>query len=287
MQEDFAFLDQYARKLAEPDNLFSGLHLPENFSLPDNILVFFHDYTALAPNAHGRHTLVIPLDRMTYYLGRSRIELAPGVLLYVPPFVMRFLHPDSPGYRRLFITFEVALPQKYLPQAGLFFLNDAALPPLKKFLGHYRQSAPAHSAFSLMELLQHLESAEQTVPEAKLLPESIERAILFIENDLSKTGGIADAARAAGLSESRLRTLFRESVGLPLGKFIIAKKLDLAKYLLLNSRCSAAKIARQCGFANIFVFSTFFKRHTGLPPLRFRRQGTETELEKERERVTL
>ena len=92
---DLNFLFSYAGSVTEPEDLFSGRRLPLGFSLPDNILVFFHDFTASAPNSHSRHTLVIPLDEMIYYVEHQQVEMHLGELLYVPRFALRFMHHGS------------------------------------------------------------------------------------------------------------------------------------------------------------------------------------------------
>ena len=61
-------------------------------------------------------------------------------------------------------------------------------------------------------------------------------------------------------------------MGISIGKFIAGKKVDFARYALRCTNMSVAEIAEEAGFANIYVFSTFFKRHTGVSPLRFRQQ---------------
>src|SRR5574344_2361053 len=104
--DDLNLLYRKASALPEPENLFAGRRLPEEFRLPDNILVFFHDFINPMPNAHGRWTIVLPFDAMIYFLERSRVMLNPGDLLLIPPHTMRYLYPKSSGYRRLFITYE-------------------------------------------------------------------------------------------------------------------------------------------------------------------------------------
>ena len=55
MKNDFLRrLADYARRIPEPDNLFSGRVVDPAFRLPDNILIFYHDFSTPLPNAHGR-----------------------------------------------------------------------------------------------------------------------------------------------------------------------------------------------------------------------------------------
>ena len=104
------------------------------------------------------------------------------------------------------------------------------------------------------------------------LPENLLRVIELIETSLSAVPDIAPLAVRAGLSESHLRALFRRYMGISIGKFISGKKIDYARFALSSSDLSIAEIAEGAGFANIYVFSTFFKRNTGISPARFRKQ---------------
>lgn len=260
-----------AKSLSEPENLFSGQRLPENFSLPDNILMFFHNFTAPAPNAHGRCTLVFPFDDMSYYVDRKQFSLSPGVVLFVPPYAVRFLHLNSAGYRRLFITFDDPQHQHYLPEAGAYRITDDMWEILKHFIACYQSGITEDSSIALMQFLRSLRSAHDTQEESHSLSRYIAKTVAYIENNIREGIGIVDIAEHTGLSESHLRMLFRKEMGISLGHYIAQKRLDTAKYRLLHSNMKLGDIAAECGFSNLFVFSAFFKKQIGVSPLRFRK----------------
>lgn len=269
MENDNLFLEGFVKDLAEPEDLFKGRCLPTDFALPDNILIFFHDFTAPMPNAHGRHTIVIPLDTMTYFVERKKIELNPGLFLYIPPYAVRFLHPDSPGYRRLFITFDVGGTQPYLPQMGAYELAENSA-MLHTFLHEYMSGPIESASITLMEFLNSQKSVYYRALSESELPEMIVQVISRIESRISEVYCIKSLSDSLDISESRLRALFRQYMGVSIGRFIAEKKMDYARYALLNSDASIADIAKNSGFSNVYVFSAFFKRNAGLPPLRFR-----------------
>ena len=269
MKNDNSFLEKFIKTLVEPEDLFKGRCLPVNFALPDNMLLFFHDFTAPMPDSHGRHTLVIPLDRMTYFVERKKIELDPGLFLYIPPYAVRFLHPGSPGYRRVFITFDVNGAQSYLPQMGAYALAEN-LKMLHTFLREYKSGSIEAASIALMKFLSMQKSAYSSALSESELPEVIVQAISRIESHISEIYCIESLSESLDISESRLRALFRQHMGVSIGRFIAEKKMDYARYSLLNSNTSISEIAENCGFANVYVFSAFFKRNAGLSPLHFR-----------------
>jgi len=269
MKNDNLFLEDFVKEVVEPEDLFKGRCLPANFALPDNILLFFHDFTAPMPDSHGRHTLVIPLDHMTYFVERKKIELEPGLFLYIPPYTVRLLHPDSPGYRRIFITFDLKGPQQYLPQMGAYELAEFSK-LLHAFFHEYISGSIEAASIALMKFLSSQKSAYSSVLSESELPEIIVQAISRIESQIAEVYGIKSLSDFLDISESHLRALFRRHMGISIGRFIAEKKMDYARYSLLNSNTSISDIAKKCGFANVYVFSTFFKRNAGLSPLRFR-----------------
>jgi len=268
----FSWLENDVSGIREPENLFSGKRLPDRFALPDNILVFFHDFTAPSPNAHGRYTLIVPLDRMTYFLERMRLELEPGNLLLIPPHAMRYLHPGSSGYRRFFLTFELPGPQEYLPASPLIRPCPEAWENLRIFLEGYGQDPPEECAWKLFRLLRSLTSGIVPENDANRLPLPAAKAVEFMETHLGEPIGMADVAAYAGRSESHLRTVFRKCIGISPGQYLLRRRLEAAKYRLLRTNLSIAEIAAECGFANVFVFGSFFRKHAGIPPLRFRKR---------------
>ena len=271
MKNDNLFLENFVRNLSEPEDLFKGRCLPANFALPDNILLFFHDFIAPLPNSHGRHTVVIPMDRMTYFVERKKIELDPGLFLYIPPYAVRFLHPDSPGYRRIFITFDIKETQPYLPQMGTYELA-ANSEQLHAFLHEYTSGSIEAASITLMKFLSLRKTAYPSALSESELPEIIVQAISRIESQIAGVYSIKSLAGSLDISESRLRALFRQHMGVSIGRFIAEKKMDYARYSLLNSNASITDIAKNSGFANVYVFSAFFKRNAGLSPLHFRQR---------------
>lgn len=272
MKNDNSFLENFAKNLEEPEDFFKGRCLPAGFALPDNILMFFHDYTLPMPNSHGRHTLVIPLDRMTYFVERKKIELSPGLILYIPPYAVRFLHPDSPGYRRLFITFDTKGVQPYLPQMGAYELRKN-YGILRSFLDKYKTGPMAETSIALMNFLSEQKSVRSGISTESKLPKKIVDVISRIETQISEVYCIKSLSDSVDISESRLRALFRQYMGISIGRFIAEKKMDYARYSLLNSHMPVADIARNSGFANVYVFSAFFKRNAGVSPLHFRQNN--------------
>jgi len=85
-----------------------------------------------------------------------------------------------------------------------------------------------------------------------------------------RTVVVADLAKATGFSESRLRVLFKDAAGIPLGSYIQNYRLNRAMALLRTSRLPIAEIAEEAGFGSPQAFSRIFKKATGKTPRAYR-----------------
>lgn len=102
-------------------------------------------------------------------------------------------------------------------------------------------------------------------------PLSLEEALGFLETEFRRPEiGVADLARAAGLSEPRLHVLFREYLRQTPYHLLIARRIQEAKWLLTGTSRNIKTLCEECGFANVETFYRAFKKHAGMPPHRFR-----------------
>lgn len=72
-----------------------------------------------------------------------------------------------------------------------------------------------------------------------------------------------------GLSYSYFKELFISKYGMPPVKYLTQLRIEYAKELLITEKYSIGEIAEKCGFDNVYYFSTVFKKHTGVSPLKY------------------
>lgn len=72
-------------------------------------------------------------------------------------------------------------------------------------------------------------------------------------------------------SYSYLSRLFKKYIGVPLNKYVIEKKLELAKQLIENNRdLSIAQIAELSGFSDRRNFLRAFSSYTNMSPSEYK-----------------
>ena len=100
----------------------------------------------------------------------------------------------------------------------------------------------------------------------------IERMQKFIAAEHRRPMGLADLARAAGLSKQYLRrTCLRLGMSSPVAQ-LYQHRLHRASDLLLHTGLSIKEIADQCGFVNPYHFSRKFKQWSHFSPRAYRQR---------------
>jgi AraC-like DNA-binding protein len=100
--------------------------------------------------------------------------------------------------------------------------------------------------------------------QAAAVDSRLQRAIALLSEEPGRVS-IADVAFASDLSESRLRTLARAQLGLPLSTWLIWRKLDRAARALADG-ATLADAAHAGGFADQAQLSRAMRRMFGITP---------------------
>lgn len=98
----------------------------------------------------------------------------------------------------------------------------------------------------------------------------IEKAIKYIEKNISNSIDTSNVAKEVYLSEKQLKRLFLAHFGTTVYEYISDYKYNLSRRLLEETSISISEIAEQTGFSESTSFSRFFKRYEGVSPAKFR-----------------
>ncbi|PTY04084.1 AraC family transcriptional regulator [Verrucomicrobia bacterium LW23] len=158
-----------------------------------------------------------------------------------------------------------------------------ALPPeesrraaalLRETIRHAQGTAPrriplAQNALERLVLVCDSANPRQAAlrPDARIL-----RAADHLGTRLAAPFDAEELSRAAGLSPSRLRHLFRSQMGVAPQAYHEGLRIRRARELLAMSRQTVGEIAAELGFDTPFYFSLRFKKHTGESPRAFRQR---------------
>lgn len=98
----------------------------------------------------------------------------------------------------------------------------------------------------------------------------IGRALQLIHERPERPWTLCDLGNHVGLGRSTFSARFTRLVGQPMHRYLIARRMAEAAYLLDSSDEGIARIAIRVGYETAAAFSKLFHRHYGLSPGRFR-----------------
>lgn len=102
----------------------------------------------------------------------------------------------------------------------------------------------------------------------------LERVIAHIEDNLASKLSLPGIAEIAGMSVSHLKTLFRNSTGVPVYEYVLRRRVERAQFLLRNHKLSIAEIAVTTGFAHQSHLARHMHRILGYTPSAVRRKSS-------------
>ena len=105
---------------------------------------------------------------------------------------------------------------------------------------------------------------------------SLERACSYIYSHYAEDISLDDVADAAGMEKTALCRAFRRANGCTVFQYVARLRIEQACHLLLSTSQNVTQIAWQCGFNSFSMFSTQFRRQTGMSPSEYRMQCIRT-----------
>lgn len=214
-----------------------------------------------------------------YHVEGNRYELSPGDILLMRPAEAHYIDvdPDVP-YERLYINFDIRIFDTLDPDGQLlrpFFDRKAGC------LNHYKadpdctarllaMTDPSGSRATILAnlilVLQQLcrRFGESAVKE--VTPDSVEyRMLRYINQNLHQDLSIASLCDQFFLSRAQLCRRFHAATGTSVGRYVTAKRLILARQLLLQGQ-KPTDIFSSCGFQDYATFFRAYKRYFGHTP---------------------
>ena len=116
-------------------------------------------------------------------------------------------------------------------------------------------------------------SASSPNTELTLSPRQLRKIEEFIEVHLAEDLSLTVVAEESGYSRFHFHRLFKATTGVPLYRFILIRRVERAKELLLLTEDSLTEIAAEVGFCDHGHLARHFKAITGLSPSQFRSQS--------------
>jgi len=280
-------MKQSLLQIGEPEDYLSGCGFGTP-PMPMNIVFFVRrskirlQQGSFRDRSHHRFVLIFNLKtKGNVHLDNLVLPLRAGQALVIHPFQFHhFSHLDAIDIKWIFCTFELKSDKFLEPLRNrVIDIDDKTRQALETLLTEWHAPRTELQAQQLQTcLLRLLLSLQQNYRQtaSDLPPEAQDNLLRTVNRLLSEWRGrtvvVADLADAIGYSESRLRILFKEAAGMPLGSYIQHYKLNRAMALLRTSELPIADVAEEVGFGSQQAFSYTFKKKTGHTPRAYRNQ---------------
>lgn len=121
-------------------------------------------------------------------------------------------------------------------------------------------------------LVQHYGAAVPRAgrPSERLSPAQLRRVIEHINRNLSGELSLAELAAVANISPYHFAHGFKQTVGIPPHRYVVERRIEQAKQLLLDDGQPIADIALEAGFSSQSHMTTVFRRVLGVTPKVYR-----------------
>ena len=94
----------------------------------------------------------------------------------------------------------------------------------------------------------------------------LRRVLEYIDDRFTCDLTLPEIARVAGMSPSRLKTLFKQAAGMPVHRYVMRKRIEFAMQLLVRTQTRICDVALKAGFANQSHMAACMRRSLGVTP---------------------
>jgi AraC family transcriptional regulator len=123
------------------------------------------------------------------------------------------------------------------------------------------------SALAARLLSRQLRTAAPASSSRRALPERRLRDVLeYIEAHLDEDLTLAELAAVARFSVSHFKPLFKQAVGVPVHRYVVERRVERARLLVLEGGRTMADVAAETGFTHQSHMARCMRRVLGLSP---------------------
>ena len=214
--------------------------------------------------------------KMLYSFGDSELEVSEGELLYLPKTCGYSYRIPCKDTELMQVEFDLAEIDNDQTSDVLLVNSPAKISAGKSEIStafyHIIKGYNSRLCGSKMLALSSLYKLIYMFSElnAPSRQDRLADAIAYIEEHKLEHFSMEEAAELCALSESQFRRVFKERMGVSPLKYKNSLVVQMATELMKNDFFNFTEIAEILKFEDIYSFSKFFKRETGMSPRQYR-----------------
>jgi AraC family transcriptional regulator of arabinose operon len=159
------------------------------------------------------------------------------------------------------------LPHVVTPDCGLESLFQEAITNAQQKSVDEMQS---ELQINLMRIIVSLSETLRKRGEA--LTSTVHAIKQFLDNSILHPFDVIQLSEQIGMSTKQMNRLFKREVGTTIYNYVISKKIESAKLMLLGTQLTISDIGYKLGYEDPHYFSNLFQSKTGVRPSAFRKQ---------------
>lgn len=246
--------------------------------------VGYNDFSVIYPVKHPRiqnfYTLHNVISGKGFlFANGKKFRVRAGELFFLPPFVQIMYYPDdNDPWKYIWFAFEGEKAREYGKAMGFSVSSpvketnrskeiqlcaEKLFSCLQSCVGGY------YMAMSCFYEIMQLCSDDTALGGADM-------AKKIIDENYSVSGfNISHLCEALAVSHSQLCKTFKNRYGISAVKYLIERRLELARRMLETTDLTVKTVAFSCGFNDDIHFMKTFKAHTGMSASEYRKKAIE------------
>lgn len=240
----------------------------------------------IEPHAHGVWELLLQLSGDAIWeSGGREYHLQAGDLFAVAPGVRHLVRrPARARHHFLYAAINLDVVWQRQPDLRVHWTqplvhrqgSEALTAPFRALLREASQDRPYAAAairctldLLLIEATRLLE-VQGTAGASRVIHPAIVTVRDHLDGAPERDWKLAELARLVGLSPTHLAEIFTRDIGEPPHRYVLRKRMERARELLLTTGLSITELATELGFSSGQHFAAAFRRHTGTTPRDYR-----------------
>ena len=156
-----------------------------------------------------------------------------------------------------------------LPRSNLFFPSQTCLALLA---GLSSESDLFERKGTLYTVCAEFDRGAEYKDAAPDRENTLARILSYVEEHFKESCTVEDVARSIHYNAEYVSRLFKSKMGLPFHRYVNARRLNHAAYLLSNTDATCVVCAMESGFSSLRSFNRNFKQQFGIPPGEYKRE---------------
>ncbi len=175
----------------------------------------------------------------------------------------------------LCLTFFLNSQEDFSIQSGVYHDTDKLiLEKLERIGDEYADKRPGHITMIELLIAEMLICYNRQRDQKAFQADEISRIRAFLDVNFANEIRMEELVKSSGYSYHHFRHIFKSKIGDSPKGYVMRKRLEYARNMLVTSDASISKIALISGFSTSSQFSSIFKKHTGMSPSQYRLSHT-------------